>query len=94
MNDATKLSALERVVGNDNTFAQKADRNPDIRMRSADARDRSFQSALFQLELVMSHGRITDPRVILQAMNLYMVSNQQACGIAHDRFLGSLPCPQ
>ncbi|MEY1554350.1 MBL fold metallo-hydrolase [Yoonia sp. R2331] len=43
--------------------------------------DRSFQSMLQQFEIVLSYGKVTDPRVILQAMNFYLVSEQQKFGI-------------
>lgn len=43
--------------------------------------DRSFQSMLQQFEVILSYGDVEDPRVILQAMNLYLTSNQQQFGI-------------
>lgn len=43
--------------------------------------DRSFQSMLQQFEVILSYGDVEDPRVILQAMNMYLTSNQQQYGI-------------
>lgn len=55
--------------------------NTGFNASQIDASSRSFQSALHQFEVVLSYGKITDPRVILQALNLYLVAHQQAEGI-------------
>ena len=48
---------------------------------AASDENRSFQSMLHQFEVILSYGDVADPRVILQAMNLYLTSNQQRYGI-------------
>ena len=42
---------------------------------------RSFQAMLHEFEVVLSYGRTEDPRVILQAMNSYLLADQQKVGI-------------
>jgi glyoxylase-like metal-dependent hydrolase (beta-lactamase superfamily II) len=47
----------------------------------AGSADRSFHSALFLFETLLSYGRTEDPRLIMQAVNGYINAQQQAIGI-------------
>ncbi len=54
--------------------------NPAIQFPATS--DRSFQSPVFYYETLLSYGLATDPRVVLQALNGYILARQQPHGIA------------